>query len=181
MSARVFFPDNTVLVNFAHIGRVALLGRLIPNRQWCNTVATECGKSAQQPHLADLCNAPAVFGSPLEPTPVERVDTETLRREMMGPGDTSASHRGEAETIAIVQRRGIQAVFATDDVGAAAYATANQILVVNTWDLIKMAYRRSHISNTDAYNDACTLRANKRGWPRGVAQTADAFDLWLNS
>lgn len=185
MSARVFFPDNTVLINFAHIGRVTLLGDLLPTRQWCNTVAVECGKSAGYPGLADLNNAPAVFGAALEPDRAERIDTEVLRQQMAQPGDRITAHQGEAETIAIIQRRNIAAVFATDDNGAAAYARANNILVVSTWDLIRIAHRKfgSHpmkpYTDADAYNDACTLRANKRGWPSGVAHNQGAFDAWL--
>ncbi|AEH08929.1 hypothetical protein FsymDg_1462 [Candidatus Protofrankia datiscae] len=53
--AVLLFPDNTVLINFAILNRMDLLGRLANgNGRWCATVAAECDASAQQPGLAAL-------------------------------------------------------------------------------------------------------------------------------
>jgi hypothetical protein len=54
----LFFPDNTVLINFAMINRMDLLERLANgNGAWCATVAAECRKSADFPGLAAMSDA----------------------------------------------------------------------------------------------------------------------------
>jgi len=54
----LIFPDNTVLINFALINRMDLLGRLANgNGRWCATIAAECAESAKRPELAALQGA----------------------------------------------------------------------------------------------------------------------------
>lgn len=114
--AILLFPDNTVLINFAIINRMDLLERLANgNGRWCATVASECGLSAREPDLGPLAVAGAVFGSPWFPDAAEHQDARLLRQELASPGDHPHQHLGEAETLSIMIRRGVQGFFATPD------------------------------------------------------------------
>ena len=178
IGTRFFFPDNTVLINFGHINRVPLLGRLSPNFTWCEVIAQECAASARQPGLASLNLAGQVLGQPWLPTTRERELTFELRSEMMKPGDGPTKHLGEAETIAIITTRKTFAIFVTDDHGAARAARANNIKVITTWDLLAAAHRRGHLSLQDAYTDAQTLDSLGRGWPP-CAHDLAGFTAWI--
>lgn len=99
----LFFPDNTVLVNFAVIGRVDLLAALSRgNGRWCLTVAGECAASARVPGLESLVGVGQILGRPWEPTPAERLMTTVYRERMAQPGDERHMHAGEAETVAVI-------------------------------------------------------------------------------
>lgn len=172
------FPDNTVLVNFALIRRVALLGELVSDRAWSFAVAQECSKSARVDGLEDLAEAQRLFGTPLTPTTVEMVRTRTIRDLMLGPGDDVTAHIGEAETFAIVLERRINAAFATDDRNAQAVARAHGIHVISTWDLLALAVRASLLSADECVSDCRILRKAKRGGPPGANDDA-AVRAWL--
>lgn len=178
MSALFFFPDNTVLVNFGHINRVPLLGQLTPNLAWCEVISQECAESARQPGLASLHYAGQVFGPPWKPTDAERELTFELRTAMMEPGDGPTKHLGEAETIAIITTRQTHAIFITDDGGARRSAEAEGIKVITTWDLLRAAHRRGHLTVQDAYADAQTLDSLGRGWPP-CGRSLVAFAAWI--
>ena len=84
----LLFPDNTVLINFAVISRMDLLGRLANgNGRWCATVATECAESAKRAELAALDGAAEIFGEPLFPDEAEHQDVRVLRDQLAAPGD----------------------------------------------------------------------------------------------
>lgn len=174
-----FFPDNTVLINFGHINRLSLLAALIPERAWCEVVSQECDDSSRYPGLATLQHAPTIFGTALKPTERERDLTFELRDQMRRPGDPSTRHVGEAETIAIITTRNITAIFATDDRGAASAARNAGITVITTWDVLRLAHKKNHLTLSDAYNDACLLDSLDRGWPP-CARTFEAFEDWIS-
>ena len=54
---RLVFPDTTVLINFALVDEMPLLGQLVANNgSWCGTVASECDDQASKqglPHMRD--------------------------------------------------------------------------------------------------------------------------------
>lgn len=174
----VMFPDNTVLINLAHINRVALLASLFENRQWCATVAGECSASERATGLADLNTARTVFGAPIYPDRIEHIDARILREAMAKPGDGPHQHLGEAETIAIVTKRRINAVFITDDASAATRAKAAGISVADTWRILQIAHKAKHLTADQVWADCWTLSNNKRGWPPCGRSRAD-FDTWL--
>src|SRR5260370_19925078 len=110
----LFFPDNTVLINFAMINRMDLLERLANgNGAWCATVAAECRKSADFPGLAAMSDADRIFGAPLYPDQAEHQDLRPLRDELASPGAPAHAPLGEAETLAIIIRRSLRAFFVT--------------------------------------------------------------------
>lgn len=165
----LFFPDNTVLINFAVIGRVDLLEKLANgNGRWCLSVSQECAKSARVDGLAALNGVRDFLGEPLEPTPAELLTTRVLRDGMAAPGDRPAKHLGEAETIAIVTSRDLQsaAIFISDDTGALIHAEAHGIGIADTWDLLDLAERVGMISAEVHAEYAAALQSAGRRRPR---------------
>lgn len=178
--AKLFLPDNTVLVNFALIHRMDLLGELIKTQGcWCISVARECRNSAAvDPKYADMAQASAIFGTPLVPDQAEHVEIRTLRETMASPGEPATKHLGEAETVAIMSRRHIDGFFLTDDRDAQALATHHGIPVVTTWDLLRLAHRINKLSQPVLAGYLRALRAERRGQPPGVTDQR-SFLAWL--
>lgn len=175
-------PDNTVLVNFARIGRMDLLRALVgANGRWCGTVADECNRSALQPDLESLKEAHEIFGDPLLPeTPQEHVDTQVFRSGFARPGDGPTKHLGEAETIAIVVNRKLDASFVTDDEAAALRATEQGIRTYTTWHLIRLAIRVGLLPFEEAWVHVIALEGHKRKhYPQ--LHSKSAFSLWCTA
>lgn len=161
----LFFPDNTVLINFAIIGRVDLLEKLANgNGRWCLSVSQECAKSARIDGLAALNGVRDFLGEPLEPTPAELLATRVLRDSMAAPGDRPTKHLGEAETIAIVTSRDLQstAIFISDDTGALIHAEVHGLRIADTWDLLDLAERVGMISRELHAQYVAALRSADR-------------------
>lgn len=177
------FPDNTVLINFAYIGRLDLLAALLPQRMWCLTVSRECRQSYAILDF-DYATVRALFGEPLIPTQGESINLILLRDEIAVPGDKPSAHVGEAETITLAKSRRIEnPVLVTDDIGAAVLARREGMNVVTTWRLIQLAVRSPKITFTEAeaWTAAMTLRSERRGWPKGVGHTRAELMAWLRS
>ena len=167
--AKLFLPDNTVLINFALIHRMDLLGELINTRGcWCISVARECDNSARYPKLSDLTQAAAIFGTPLVPDQAEHVETQMLRTNIGPPRETGHQHLGEAETIAVMSRRGIDGLFLTDDNGARTLAAHHGITAVTTWDLLRLACRTNKLTQAVLVGYLRTLKSEGRGHPPSV-------------
>ncbi|MEV0793645.1 hypothetical protein [Kribbella sp. NPDC050459] len=165
----LFFPDNTVLVNFATIGRVDLLEKLAnSNGRWCLSVSRECAMSARIAGLEALSSVRQFLGEPLEPTPAELLDTRVLRDRMAAPGDRQTKHLGEAETITIVTSRDLRskAIFVSDDTDALVHAVAQGIKVADTWDLLELAERVGAINTEEHAQYVTALRSAGRSRPR---------------
>lgn len=175
----LFFPDNTVLNNFAITHLMDELGELIADRGcWCATVAEECAKGATKPGLEDMAKAPVIFGQAVYPTVAELTDTQAIRERMLKPGDQRTDHLGEAETIAIITRRQLKGFFVTDDRDATREAKAERIKVVNTWEILRLMTRSRRISVKQFHASAETLASVKRGCPPGWPDKT-AVELWL--
>ena len=176
---KLFFPDNTVLINFALIKRIDLLERLIDGQgAWSASVASECAQSATYPGQEALHKVPAIFGEPIAPNRAELQQTVIFRYELSSPGDGSHKHVGEAETVAIIQRRFPDSRFITDDKDAARLAARHGIVTFTTWDLLRLAVRVNFISPDLLWGYINDLRGQKRGSPPGV-RDLDSFDQWL--
>lgn len=180
--AVICFSDTTVLINFGYLNRFDLLKVLLPQRAWCLTVANECEASFEYLGFSTYADVEALFGAPLEPDVVERLNTSTLRDTMAKPGDAPVAHYGESETITIATARGLPAILVTDDVAASKVAARHNLKTVNTWDLLKMAVRAPSVAFTEqqAWQAAKTLRRNRRGWPKGIGQDHADFTAWLH-
>jgi len=181
MASAAVIPDNTVLINFAHINRMDVLKRLIRDRGiWCASVAQECSNSAKQAGLEALEGAVEIFGDPLYPdTEAEHLDVRLMRLELAQPGDSRYAHLGEAETIAIVTRRQIDAIFITDDRGAARLAKKYQVRHTSTWSLLRLASRAGFLDRDTVWSYVLMLANAERGAPSDV-RTREQFEKWLD-
>jgi predicted nucleic acid-binding protein len=178
--ASLIFPDNTVLVNFALIGRVDLLETLVKGRAaWTLTISGECHRSAAEPGLEALHRMPEIFGAPLIPTPAERIDARLLRERIAGTDFRPGASLGEAEAIAMITSRAIaRATFVSDDAVAREHATARGISVYSTMDLLRLAGRVHLLSSDDAWSCVEILRGHGRGVGR-APHDFDAFVAWF--
>lgn len=161
----LFFPDNSVLVSFAHIGRLDVLEELLQGRgHWVGAVAAECENSANYPGLSDLARVPAFMAPTLIAERAELVDARVIQAQLRAPGDPPAKSYGEAETIAVVVRRQLQTVFLTDDGDAISYISEHEpsIRTVRTNELLALAVRAGLISRDDALAGLATLRRLRR-------------------
>lgn len=181
----LLFPDNTVLINFAYLHRMDLLERLARNGAWCGTVAHECQQSARLPDLEDMAFAHGIFGEPLRPeTPVEHVMVRTYQTRLARPGDRPNQNLGEAETLALIDCRSLQAIFVTDDSSVARVLDSSssrpRITVVSTWDLLRLAARSNFVDPDTLWSYVLILRRKGRHRPLGVTDRA-SFDAWLSA
>jgi predicted nucleic acid-binding protein len=172
------FPDNTVLINLAYLNALPLIRLRDAKVTWCASVAQECRRSSDLPDLQALKTAPSILGKPLYPQGAEHTDIQTIRHNMLAPGDSPTAHLGEAETIAIITRRNIRAVFVTDDREATTVAQTHGIIVVSTWGLLRIAVKLYLISKEDFWHYCQTLDAKSRGWPPCGHSRTDV-DAWL--
>ena len=159
-----FFADNTVLVNFALMGRLDLLERLLRGQgRWCRVVAQECDRSSRLEGLGDLTGVGKFLGEPVEPERREQLDTSVIRDRLIGPRDVPTKSLGEAETLAVVSSRFGGSWFVTDDRGAQREAQQLGIPRVTTGDLILLALRVEFVSPTDAWALVQILQRKQRG------------------
>ena len=161
----LFFPDNTVLVNFAHIRQISVLEGLLQGRgRWVSSVAAECERSAELVQLEDLKNVPEILGAPIRSDRAERVDARAIQIRLRAPGDPSGRSFGESETITVIVRRQLDAMFLTDDRGAIDYLAVGhpEIKVFRTTDLLALAVRVGSFSAEDAVAHLAVLRERRR-------------------
>ena len=177
----LLFPDNTVLVNFALMGRLDLFAALVDGRgAWTNTIAEECRKGATKPGLESLARMPEILGTPLLPTPAERVATLVFRERLASPGDRPSMHLGESEAMAIIVSRRFKAVFVTDDRGAARLARSDDVGVrtYSTGDLLRLSVKSKLIDLDTGWDLVVLLRAKGRVVP-GLPGSRDHYDKWV--
>lgn len=124
---RALFPDNTVLCNFAGVGRLDLLeGWLRGRGRWTEAVALEARKSANHlPNLHRLLRD-SWLGDPIEfdsDDDLQRI--ELLRRDVFGGTSAHAlQHLGEAQTCHLLQTRAEwrESIWVSDDRDSLEYA-----------------------------------------------------------
>lgn len=171
----LFFPDNTVLVNFAILRRIDLLETLLMGKgRWCASVSFECAKSSKLPELELLGGVRSFLGDPIHPSPTEILSAKVLRDSVAGPGDRTTDHLGEAETVAILTTRQefSGAIFVSDDKDAKRLAGSHGIKVADTWSLLDLALRSSYINEVTHSAFLHTLRAKGRQRPAAALHTA---------
>lgn len=173
----IFFPDNTFLVSLGLIERVDLL-EWLPSRMWSASVKSECLASSRVEGLAQLKQVPDYMGAPLLPTITELQQTRILKDRLATPGDDANAHLGEAESLAIVISRGLEAVFVTDDKGAALIARAHSVQVATTWRVLRLMYKSQRLGRADMHRARDVLRQEGRRAPECGWDEKD-FGLWL--
>lgn len=134
---RALFPDNTVLCNFAAVGRIDLLeGWLRGRGRWTEAVALEARRSAL--HLPDLHNLlrDSWLGDPIEfdsDDDLQRI--EHLRRDVFGGTlDRPLQHLGEAQTCHLLQTHAEwrDAIWVSDDRDSLEYARFVHVATMTT-------------------------------------------------
>lgn len=163
------FADNTALINFCLIGRLALLRRLMNGGgAWSATVRIECEESAHYPGCADLASVHEFLGEPYAPeSDAERDAVQNAWEYLREPGDGPEKHLGEAETIAVIATRGLPAIVVTDDTGAMRLARKHEVKVATTADLIVLAVKAGFIEAQDAWDCFTELQTtHRRSLPR---------------
>lgn len=162
---RLFFPDNTVLINFTLIERIDLLEIILNGRgNWVGAVHAECERSCDVADLSGMRDVFEFMNAPLIAETVERVDARAIQSQLRTPSDPPSKSYGEAETIAVLSRRRIDAVFLTDDNDAIAYISDEfpEIKVARTTDLLALAVNCGKLPADDAIANLQRLRARRR-------------------
>lgn len=174
MAPRLFFTDNTVLISFAIIGHLSILQSILNgNGTWAASVESECVKSAQRTGLGSLASVRQILGAPIIPNAAELTHTRTLRDLLATPGDNKYQHLGEAESMAIIELRHPSSLLVTDDEGARRLAQNRGITVIRTLQLLRIAFKKQLITDTQLFEALRLLRKEGRQAPY-VADATDA-------
>ena len=150
---RYWFPDNTVLCNFAAVDELAILETFLDGRgRWVEAVAAETAMSARvHQALVDL----TWLGDPLEfddPKTVGAV--ERIRRAVFGgTPDRATQHLGEAQTCWLLHndRAYGESVWITDDRQAFDYGKRQGIRTLDTAGLVAEAVARTDLTRTSGW------------------------------
>lgn len=139
-----WFPDNTVLCNFAAVSRLSLLEAALRGRgRWVEAIEAEAAASARfHPDLAGIARA-GWLGEPIEITALAEVEqVERVRRAVFGGSPNEPlKHLGEAQTCFVILNRQefVGSCWITDDRDAQEYARAQNITTRDTMDLVSEA------------------------------------------
>lgn len=133
--AHFWFPDNTVLCNFAAVERLDLLRAVLDGRgRWTEAVAFEVHRSAT--HLAAMATIEddGWLGQPIAVSHAHSEQIERIRVAAFGGSPARPlQHRGEAETCYVIREIMGRAdcVWITDDEAAFDFGRHQGI---ETWD-----------------------------------------------
>jgi predicted nucleic acid-binding protein len=144
MTRHCWFPDNTVLCNFASVDRLSLLEKVLDGRgRWTQAVAAEAGQSARFWPKLNQVTVDGWLGDPIEvDDPAETALVDRVRRVVFAGSPTRPlQHLGEAETLVVIERRNgfADSVWITDDGEAGLYAHRKGICVKDTVDMMREA------------------------------------------
>ncbi|MDH2425769.1 hypothetical protein [Sphaerisporangium sp. TRM90804] len=136
-----WFPDNTVLINFACVSRLDLLEQILRGRgRWTEAIAEEAKRSARIYPDLDSIARDAWLGDPIEVwEPNDILTIERIRRAAFGGTvDKPMKHLGEAQTCHVIRTNPVyaQSFWITDDHDAAEYAKRQGITTRDTMDLM---------------------------------------------
>ncbi|WP_083501656.1 hypothetical protein [Sphaerimonospora mesophila] len=147
-----WFPDNTVLCNFAAVDELQLLRRILRERgRWTEAIAYEVSRSAQfYPDLRSVASD-GWLGEPIEIDIDDAQQVERVRRAVFnGKQQEPLKHLGEAQTCHVIRNWPAYAgsYWITDDYDAQEYARNIGITTRDTAELI-----------SEGVNDGCCSRS----------------------
>lgn len=172
--------DTSVLVNFHRVRLLEALDSLLGARMlWSATIARECSRLESRLNLPGLtAEARRVLGDPLFPDEREHRKIRQLRDQIAVPGEHPDEHLGEAEIIAMITARRLNALIATDDKHAA--VIASPIRCVSSWQLLHFAHGKGIVTSDQALNFWAAFRSNG-GTPELTIDTEAKFVSWLTT
>lgn len=151
-----WFPDNSVLVNFAHLSRLDLIrGYLRENGRVVEAVADEIRDSTGHvPAMADI-DITAWFGKPIRlRNQTDQSAIEGIRRHRFG-GDyrKPREHLGESQTLYVINTKPKyrDSVWLTEDGSAYRFAKDQGIPARNTFEILCDMVGAHDIDSTTAY------------------------------
>lgn len=155
MSTTYFFPDTTIPINFAVIGRLDLLTVYLSGRgRVTQAVRAELRKSSERvPHLIEL-DLSEQFGDPIVLDSESDIRAIGLMRLRFATGkDAPTKHLGESETLHVLTTRDEfrASRFATEDRAAYEMAGTLGVLRHNTMEVFQDLVGRSEISADEAF------------------------------
>lgn len=166
-----------MLINFHLCHAIPLLDTLTRKRgHWTATIQHECIRKEADLNLPNLVTAAeGVFGDPLVPHDDEHRAIRDLRTLMAKPGDHRDQHLGEAETVIILERRALNAVFITDDSHVQDFTGKP---CITSWDLLGHGLRSGDVTEDQVRFIRSTLMARHRVHVREVRHE-HRFENWL--
>ncbi|MEV4011923.1 hypothetical protein AB0J35_15585 [Nonomuraea angiospora] len=162
-----WFPDNTVLCNFASVDSLPLLRQILRDRgRWTDAIAYEATRSARfYPDLSKI-SVDGWLGEPIEiddPLEVDRV--ERIRRAVFGgTRHEPLKHLGEAQTCHVIHNWAeyVGSYWITDDRDAQEYARRIGITTRDTADLISEGITDGCCSRGDGFSLLQLMRMRGR-------------------
>ncbi|GAA2205638.1 hypothetical protein GCM10009850_010960 [Nonomuraea monospora] len=162
-----WFPDNTVLCNFASVDSLSLLQRILRERgRWTEAIAYEAFRSARfYPDLGKVAEE-GWLGEPIEIDDQSEVElVERTRRAVFGGSPQEPlRHLGEAQTCHIIRSRTdyVGSYWITDDRDALDYARRIGITARDTADLISEGIADGCCTRHEGYRLLHLMRAKGR-------------------
>ncbi|AQZ65610.1 unnamed protein product [[Actinomadura] parvosata subsp. kistnae] len=162
-----WFPDNTVLCNFASVDSLSLLQRILRERgRWTEAIAYEARRSARFYPDLDKVASEGWLGAPIEiDDEAEAEHVERIRRVVFGGSASEPlKHLGEAQTCHIIRNWAAYAgsYWITDDRDALEYARRIGITARDTADLISEGITDGCCTRHEGYRLLHLMRAKGR-------------------
>lgn len=173
-----WFPDNTVLCNFACVDRLPLLERILNGRgRWTTAVAYEAKQSARIKYrgLQVLVDG-GCLGEPIEVEEHEVEAVEVVRAAFGGVPEAPLKHLGEAETLHVIQTRHEfkgASTWVSDDRVTLSYARKKGISVSDTLDLMAYGCSMGDVGPLDAFQ--LLQGMNRQGQAVRIPESVDAL------
>lgn len=151
------FPDTTVIINFATVDQLDLLGHYLhDDGRVVEAVRYEITRSAERvPNLARL-ELDAWFGEPVSfDSPADIAAIDGLRIGVFGGSSTEPlKHLGESQTVHAVTTRSefSDATWITDDRDACNYARSRLIVTRDTLDVLEALAANSEVTPDRAFS-----------------------------
>lgn len=180
MSGTWWFPDNTVLCNFAAVNRLDILRDVLRGRgRWVEAIEFEVHQSAQYIPALTSVAAEGWLGEPItidEPRLIEAV-SRTRRIVFDGSEDKPLQHLGEAQTCVLIQsdQHFSDSWWITDDREAIRYAKQQGITTRETIEIIGTAVVEGAIGRDEGYD--LMMRMKKAGRHLQIPESAKDLTL----
>ena len=155
VNEQYYFPDNTVLINFAVVDSIELLVAYLSGRaRVTQAVAAEIKKSIERvPHLREF-DIEQHCGRPIElNTEADNRAVLQMRKRFASRNDPPTKHLGESETLHVISSREQYATsrFLTEDRDAYRVAESMGVLCSNTMEVFQDLVARGEVSSSEAF------------------------------